>query len=72
MQGRRARNHRRFATKPSGARSGSSPSFAGDGLWLVLRGQCPVTEGVPDESISSTPQTEPSGLLFDPMATFVG
>jgi len=29
-------------------------------------GQSPVTDGVPDESISRTPRTEPSGILIDP------
>jgi len=32
----------------------------------VSRGQYPVADGVPDESISRTPQTEPSGILIDP------
>jgi len=35
--------------------------------WPVLRGHSPVTESVPDESISRMPQTEPSGILTDPL-----
>jgi len=34
-------------------------------LWPVLRGQCPVTDGVPDEYIGRMPQTEPSEILID-------
>jgi len=39
---------------------------AADCLWPASRGQCPVTGGVADGSISRTPKTEPSGILIDP------
>jgi len=38
-------------------------------LWPVSHGQCPAADADPDESISRTPQTEPSAILIDPVPT---